>query len=133
MRGRAKRSDRGFTLLEMMVVIAVMLLLLAAALPRFNRSIARAKEDMFRQNLETLNKVIVQYTMDKQKPPNSLGDLQSAGYIDAIPNDITGRNDTWALEEDDVIMSLGQTETGITGVHSGSNQLGSDGHAYASW
>jgi general secretion pathway protein G len=130
---RRATRERGFTLLEMMVVIAVMLILLAIAIPRFGRSISRAKEDMFRQNLTTLNKTINQYTLDKQKPPTSLEDLKAAGYIDKIPNDITGRDDTWAIEEDDVILSLEQTETGVTGVHSGSNQVGSNGQAYAEW
>jgi general secretion pathway protein G len=128
-----RHRERGFTLLEMMVVIVIMLILLAIAIPRFGRSIARAKEDMFRQNLETLNKTINQYTLDKQKPPNSLEDLKAAGYIDKVPNDITGRDDTWAVEEDAVILSLEQTDTGVTGVHSGSNMVGSNGKAYAEW
>ncbi len=86
-----------------------------------------------RQNLETLNQVIVQYTLDKKKAPKSLEDLVQAGYLKAIPEDITGRSDTWATDEDESIMSLEQTETGVSGVHSGSNRIAIDGTAYSSW
>ncbi|MFY9907357.1 MAG: hypothetical protein WAK62_19540, partial [Terriglobales bacterium] len=93
------------------------------------------REDNLRKNLETLNYMIYQYAQDKQKAPQSLADLKSAGYIKSIPDDITGNPDTWETESgDDVVMSLDQTEPGgIIGVHSGSNQVGSDGKAYSTW
>ena len=71
------------------------------AMPIYSHSITRAREDNFRHNLETLNQVIFQYTLDKQKAPKSLEDLRSAEYIAEIPNDITGSTDTWQTEEDD--------------------------------
>ena len=133
MRRGVQRGHRGFTLIEMMVVISVMVILLAMVLPIYSASIRRAREDNFRQNLETLNRVIFQYTMDKQKAPKSLADLHTAGYIESVPNDITG-SQTWEVEEDDsTIMSLLQTEGGIYGVHSGSSQVGSNGKAYSEW
>jgi len=131
-RGAAGRN-RGFTLIEMMVVISIMLILLAVAMPIYSHSVTRQREANLRQNLGTLNKVIVQYTLDKKKAPTSLEDLVQAGYMKTIPDDITGRSDTWALDEDETIMSLEQTEGGITGVHSGSNQTASDGTMYSSW
>jgi general secretion pathway protein G len=76
--------------------------------------------------------MIVQYTLDKKKAPRSLEDLHHAGYIDSIPDDITGRKD-WATEEDDSIMSPDQTDPGISGVHSESNRIGSDGRPYSEW
>jgi len=128
------RGSRGFTLIEMMVVISIMVILLAIAMPIYSQSINRAKEDMFRQNLETLNQTIVQYTLDKQKSPKSLDDLKQAGYIEQIPLDITGQNTTWQTEEEtDTIMALTQTDTGIIGVHSGSSRTGSNGKPYAEW
>src|SRR5574337_624750 len=101
MRTQRQRGDRGFTLIEIMVVISIMLILLAIAIPRYNQSLTAAREDSLRKNLQTLNQVIVQYTLDKQRAPKSLQDLKSAGYISEVPEDITGRNDTWALEEED--------------------------------
>ena len=131
----ARRRDCGFTLIEMMAVIGIILILLGIALPVYSHSLARAREDNLRQNLETLNQLIFQYTQDKQKAPESLDDLRTAGYLKSIPEDITGSVDTWETEPGDgTIMSLDQTDTGgIIGVHSGSNQVGSDGKAYSDW
>jgi len=131
----ARRRDRGFTLIEMMAVIGIILILLGIALPVYSHSLARAREENLRQNLETLNQLIFQYTQDKQKAPQSLDDLRTAGYLKSIPEDITGSVDTWETEPGDgTIMSLDQTDTGgIIGVHSGSNQVGSDGKAYSEW
>jgi len=131
----ARKRDRGFTLIEMMAVIGIILILLGIALPVYSHSLARAREDNLRQNLETLNQLIFQYTQDKQKAPQSLDDLRTAGYLKSIPEDITGSVDTWETEPGDgTIMSLDQTDTGgIIGVHSGSNQVGSDGKAYSEW
>jgi general secretion pathway protein G len=132
-RNRIQRGSRGFTLVELMVVISVMLILLALAMPIYSQSVKRANEDAFRDSLNTLNKVIFQYTMDKQKPPQSLEDLRQAGYIKEVPKDITG-SATWVTEDDPpAILSLYQTETGIYGVHSGSSRIGSNGKPYSEW
>lgn len=133
MKSRASGRDRGFTLIEIMVVISIILILLSVAMPIYSHSIARQREQNLRQNLETLNRVIVQYTLDKQQAPKSLEDLVQAKYIKSIPEDITGSTDTWQVDEDESIMSLEQTDPGITGVHSGSNQTASDGTVYSSW
>lgn len=128
-----KVRNRGFTLIEMVVVIGMILILLSIALPMYNQSIIRARETTLKQNLATLNKVIDQYTLDKQKAPQSLEDLVSAGYLKFIPNDITGSKDTWVLEQEDSLKSIDQTQPGIVGVHSGSSQTSIDGTAYSSW
>jgi general secretion pathway protein G len=130
---RSTQGSRGFTLLEMMVVITILLILLAIAVPLYSRSMNHARETNLRQNLETLNKVISEYTLDKKKAPQSLGDLVQAGYIESIPDDITGRNDTWVPEQDDSIMSPDQTDPGVSGVHSGSDHIASDGTVYSDW
>ena len=130
---KSTSSARGFTLLEMMVVITILLILLAIAVPLYSQSMNHARETNLRQNLETLNRVIVQYTLDKKKAPQSLNDLVQSGYIEAIPDDITGRNDTWVPEQDDSIMSPEQTDPGVSGVHSGSDHVASDGTTYSSW
>jgi len=133
MNRRATGRNRGFTLIELMVVISIIMILLGVTMPIYSHSIARAREENLRKNLNTLNQMIYQYTLDKKKPPKSLEDLRSEKYIDAIPDDITGSN-TWETEPADAIMSLDQTDTdGIIGVHSGSNRVASDGTAYSTW
>jgi len=135
MNNSASTRQRGTTLIEMMVVISIMLIMLAAAVPLYSHSVTHAKEENLRHNLETLNDLIFKYTLDKQKAPTSLDELKSAGYLKQIPNDITD-TDSWVTEPSDgVILSLDQTDPtgGIIGVHSGSNQVGSNGKAYSEW
>ena len=130
-----KRRSRGFTLIELMIVISIILILVSVALPAYNQSILRARESVLRQNLFTLRSVISQYTLDKQKAPQSLDDLVSGGYLKQIPVDpMTGKNDTWTPdEEQDTIFDLNEQEGGIIDVHSGSSGVGSDGTAYNTW
>jgi general secretion pathway protein G len=133
-RSRKKRS-RGFTLIEMLIVISLITILVSVALPAYNQSIWRARESVLKQNLFAIRSVISQYTLDKQKAPQSLEDLVSAGYFKQIPNDpMTSRNDSWTVEEEtDTIMTADQQEPGIYDVHSGSTATGSDGTAYNTW
>jgi len=135
--GKSRRaSSRGFTLIEIMIVIFIVAILVSVAVPAYNQSIVRARESVLRQNLFTLRSVISQYTLDKQKAPQALEDLVSGGYLKQIPTDpMTTRNDTWTADQDtDVIMSLDQQgEGGIVDVHSGSSGVGSDGTAYNTW
>ncbi len=127
-----KVRNRGFTLLEMVVVISVILVLLAIALPMYNLSILRAKEARLHQNLKTLNEAIESYSLNKKQAPQSLEDLVP-GYIKFIPDDITGRTDTWVLEPEDPQDAWDPSQTGLKGVHSGSDQISSSGDAYSSW
>lgn len=130
---RFQRGDGGFTLIEMMVAISVMVILLGIAMPIFSSSIRQAKENNFKHNLETLNQEIFQYTLDKQKAPKSLEDLRTAGYITSVPADVTGEHD-WQTEEDETtILSTQQTDGGIYAVHSASSRVGSNGKAYSEW
>jgi len=129
-----KRKSRGFTLIELMIVISIMLILVSMAVPAYNQSILRAKESVLRQNLFTLRSLISQYTLDKQKAPQSLEDLVSGGYIKQIPNDpMTGKADWEAVTEEDTNMSPDQQETGIDDVKSASTQTSTDGTAYNTW
>jgi len=130
-----KKRSHGFTLIELMIVISVILILVSVALPAYNQSIWRARESVLKQNLFAIRSVISQYTLDKQKAPQSLEDLVTAGYFKQIPNDpMTSRNDTWTVEEEtDTIMTADQQEPGIYDVHSGSTATGSDGTAYNTW
>jgi general secretion pathway protein G len=126
--------SRGFTLIELMIVISLLLILISVAIPVYNQSILRAKESVLKQDLFTLRQVIDQYTLDKQRAPQSLEDLITAGYLKQVPVDpFTARNDTWAVAQEDITQSPEQTEPGISDVHSGSNLVGSDGTAYSTW
>lgn len=127
-------QSRGFTLIELMIVISLLLILISVAIPVYNQSILRAKESVLKQDLFTLRQVIDQYTLDKQRAPQALEDLVAAGYLKQIPLDpFTSRNDTWAVVQEDVTQSPEQTEPGISDVHSGSNLVGSDGTTYSTW
>ena len=129
-----KDRSRGFTLIELMIVISLILILVSISIPAYNTSILRAKESVLLQNLFTLRSLISQYTLDKQKAPQALEDLVQAGYIKQIPIDpFTGKNDTWTVDQEDYSLSVDQQETGITDVHSGSALISSSGTAYSSW
>ena len=124
----------GFTLIELMIVISIILILIAIAVPMYQQSVIHAKEAVLRQDLKTMRDQIDNYTMDKEKAPQSLQDLVEAGYLRKIPKDpFTGSDETWQVENSDTLISLDQTEPGISDVHSGSNMVGSDGTAYSSW
>ncbi len=126
--------DRGFTLIELMIVISLILILVSISIPAYNQSILRAKESVLKQDLFQLRSLISQYTLDKQKAPQSLDDLVQAGYIKQIPNDpMTGSNSTWTVEQEDSLMSVDQQDPGISDVHSGAEQISSDGTAYTTW
>ena len=128
------RNHKGFTLIELMIVITIIMILAAISIPIYMNSIVHAKEAVLRDDLFTLRNVIDQYTLDKQKAPQSLEDLVSAGYLKALPKDpFTGSSDTWQVTTDDTLMDPSQTEPGITDVHSGSNGVSADGTAYSTW
>ena len=125
---------RGFTLIEIMIVILIMIILMGIAVPLYQQSIIRARESVLREDLYTLRNAIDQYTLDKQRAPQTLQDLMQAGYIKFLPKDpFTNSNDTWQTTTDDTLMDPSQTSPGITDVHSGSNGVSSDGTAYSSW
>jgi len=134
MRFRSKARQRGFTLIEMIIVISIVLVLLAIALPMYNQAILRSKEATFKKNLTTLNEVIQRYSEDKRQAPQQLDDLVQAGYLKELPNDITGVNTTWQPEQEtDPEKAWNPDQMGIASVHSGSDQMGQDGRPYSQW
>jgi general secretion pathway protein G len=131
--GRRLQRFQGFTLLELMIVISIMAILISVAVPMYNQSIVQARESVLRSNLSTLRNVISQYTLDKQKAPQSLDDLVQAGYLRQIPIDPMTRQSNWEVVQEDVLMAVDQQEPGITDVHSASEMTASDGTAYSTW
>ncbi|MGC9292384.1 MAG: type II secretion system protein [Acidobacteriaceae bacterium] len=124
----------GFTLVELMVVMLIIAILLAVAIPSYISAIKSAREAALRQDLHTMRDAIEQYTEDKQAAPQSLDDLVQAGYLRSLPVDpMTHRSDTWVTVTSDSLSSIDQSEPGISDVHSGSDQTGSDGTAYSEW
>ncbi|HMK29814.1 MAG TPA: type II secretion system protein [Terriglobales bacterium] len=133
-RRHAQARQRGFTLIELMVVVSIILILISVAVPIYNQSIVRAREAVLKQNLFTLRSCIDQYSLDKQKAPQSLEDLVQAGYLKEIPIDpFTAARDSWQVDQEDVLLSVDQSQPGITDVHSGSSAIGMDGTAYNTW
>jgi general secretion pathway protein G len=127
-------TEQGFTLLELMIVMVVIGLLAAMAIPAYVTNVKHAKEAVLKEDLHVLRSAIDSYTVDKQKAPQSLDDLVQSGYIKTMPIDpFTSRSDTWMPAQEDTLMSLDQTEAGIDDVHSGSQETAIDGTSYSTW
>jgi general secretion pathway protein G len=123
-------SRRGFTLIEIMVVVAIIVTILSIAVPFYTTAMVRAKESVLQSNLFTMRSVIDQYTYDKEEPPQSLDDLVSEGYLREIPIDpFTESRDTWQM-----INDAGPTgESGLYDVRSGSDRTALNGTLYSEW
>src|SRR5437016_3446725 len=127
------RQSAGFTLLEMMMVIFIIMILASVAMPVYNQAVVQARESVLRSNLGSLRSVISQYTLDKQKAPQSLDDLVTAGYLRQIPMDPMTRQTNWEVVQEDLLMAVDQQEPGISDVHSASSGTASDGTTYSTW
>lgn len=127
-------SHRGFTLLELMVVVSIIVILLSMAVPAYQQHIKKAREAVLREDLYQMRNAIDQFSLDKLRAPQSLEDLVAAGYLHEIPLDpFTNARDTWVVVQEDVVLSVDQNQPGITDVHSGSTMASADGSAYSSW
>jgi general secretion pathway protein G len=129
-----RRGTRGFTLLELMIVITIILILLTMGAARYDRSVLRAKEAALHQDLSAMRQAIEQYTLDKQAAPQSLEDLVSSHYLREIPTDPITRQRDWNTMVEDIVMSPEQTSSGISDVHSASGQISPfENTPYSSW
>jgi general secretion pathway protein G len=131
----AKRNLRnGFTLIEMMIVMAIIVILISVAIPFYQKAIIRAKETVLHNNLFAMRSAIDEYTYDKQKAPQSLQDLVGAGYMHDVPRDpITQDNNSWKIIMEDAGTAVSSSEPGIFDVSSSSNKIALDGTHYSDW
>jgi general secretion pathway protein G len=135
-RSRRSSGSRGFTLIELMIVVSILLILISIAVPQYRSAVKRARESVLRQDLFTMRSVISQYTLDKQKMPQSGDDLVQYGYLKQIPTDpITNQSNwNWHTADEGTIMSPDeQDQGGIDDVYSSSNDIGTDGVAYSQY
>ena len=130
----AGRLRRGFTLIEMMIVMAIIVILIGVAVPYYQKAITRAKETVLHNNLFAMRSAIDEYAFDKQKAPHSLQDLVSDGYLRDVPKDpLTQRSDSWKLIMEDAGQAVSSSEPGVFDVRSGSALKSLDGSAYSEW
>jgi general secretion pathway protein G len=130
---QACRSARGFTLIELMIVMMIISILIGMAAVSYDRTVKRARESVLRQDLQTMRQSIDNYTLDKQQAPQSLDDLVDAHYLREVPIDPVCQKKDWVTHTGDTVLSPDQTSTGVDDVHSGCEQTGSDGTSYTTW
>ena len=129
-----EKRQRGFTLVELMIVMAIITVIISVAVPMYQKAILRGKESVLRSNLFTMRNVIDEYTYDKQKAPPTLEDLVKDGYLRQIPLDpITGQANSWKLIMEDASGSASQNEPGLFDVRSGSDKTSLEGTPYSEW
>jgi len=126
-------ESRGFTLLELMIVMAIIAILVSISIPIYGRSVVAAHERALRADLVSLRSAIWNYTLDKQKAPQSLDDLVTAQYLPQLPKDPMTHETNWEVVEDETLLSVNQQDPGITDVHSASTATASDGTSYNTW
>jgi general secretion pathway protein G len=135
-RPKANSANRpeGFSLLEMMMVVTLILIVASVATPIYRTCAQRTREAVVRDHLYTLRFLIDRFTLDNGRAPARLHELVEKGYLGRLPTDpFAGSKETWQEVKEDAPLSPEQTSPGIVNVHSGSNELSPDGTPYSSW
>ena len=124
---------RGFTLIEMMIVLMIISILIGMAAVIYDKTVKHSREAVLKQDLQTMRQAIDNYTLDKQQAPQSLEDLVEAHYLREIPVDPVCNQKDWVTHVGDTVLSPDQTSTGVDDVHSGCEQNALDGTSYTTW
>jgi general secretion pathway protein G len=123
----------GFTIIELMIVMMIIAILIGVAAISYDKTVHQARETVLKQDLQTMRQAIDHYTLDKQQAPQSLDDLVNAKYLREIPMDPITHQKDWVTHIGDTVMTPEQTSGGIDDVHSGSDQVGTNGQPYSTW
>ena len=130
--GQRTLATAGFTLLELMIVISIIIILAIIVLPQYQKTVVQARESVLRDDLVQMRKLLDQYAADKGKLPQSLEDLASSGYLREVPVDpITGARDWNVITGQDPFSPDGGQ--GVTDVRSSSGDQSSEGTPYSEW
>lgn len=130
----ARRGQRGFTIIELMIVITIIMILMAIAAGKYQQSLLRARESALLSDLSTMRTAIDQFTIDKSAAPQSLDDLVQAGYMRQIPLDPFTHEADWTTESSSDLFTPEQLSGGINSVHSRSNEVSPFTNTpYSSW
>jgi len=128
------KTRRGFTLIEMMIVMSIIVILIGIAIPFYQKSLIRAKETVLAGNIHAMRDAIDEYSYDKQKAPKSLQDLVTDGYLREVPKDpIVGNSTDWKIIMEDAGQAVNSTEPGIYDIHSSSSAKSLEGTPYSDW
>src|SRR6266705_170831 len=122
----------GFTLLELMIVISIIIVLAAVALPQYQKTVMHARETVLKDDLFRMRALIDQYAADKGKLPQSLDDLVTAGYIREVPKDPITDNKDWNVDTGEDPYST-EGGSGVINVHSSSSDVSTEGTPYSEW
>ena len=127
-----KLRTAGFTLLELMIVISIIIILASITLPQYQKTIMHTRETVLKDDLRKMRSLLDQFAADKGRLPQSLDEIVSEGYMREVPIDpFTGQKD-WAIQMGDDPNSL-QGEQGMVDVHSSSAEVSTEGTPYSEW
>ena len=130
----ARSATRGFTIIELLIVMSVIVILASMGLVQYRNSVRRAEEAVLKENLFRMRDAMDQFYADKSKWPSDLSELVSEGYIREVPEDpITNSKDTWRTEQAEPDPNNPGSMGGIDNVFSGSEETALDGSKYSEW
>ena len=132
-RRRSALLESGFTLIELMIVVTIVLILIGMAVANYTKIVQYTKEAVLKYDLRTMREMIDHYTVDKETAPQSLEDLSRAGYLHEVPVDPVTHTKEWAPKYDSVPLFPDQASTGIVDVNSNSAATALDGTKYSDW